>query len=305
MKNTEKDPEEEEERVASQEDRGRKRKARGVSSTDKNKNKNKLPHRKRESSRKTRVSDEQESAPVPEDVLIARLRESPGSEMNDETMHDIVTRVFSPFFGDRVAYVSSINLQLLLSKAFRGAYDDIGCDDDRSEQVLKDLGIASAKRKWSVLVAIIHGPHTERKRASFVYGKNGADVSGVENTHWSLLVWFKEQNEAFHYDSLPANNNTARCGEVISALHLYGVIPERVSDFIAPQFTHRQREGWECGYYALLFLRVIQEKASRGEPMPISKQDMETTYRSWVESITSPTGDLRMFLVDALTKGVV
>ncbi len=299
MKNTEKNPEGE--RAPPQDDKGKKRKAHNVSSTDKNKN----SHRKRVSSRKTRASEERENAPVPEDVLIARLRKLPGSEMNDETMHDVVTRAFFPLFGDSFAYVSSINLQLFLSKAFRGAYDDIGCEDDRSERVIKDLGIGSAKPEWSVLIVIVHGPHTERERASFAYGKNDTGASGVKNTHWSLLAWFKERKEVYHYDSLPANNNTARCGEVISALHLYGVIPERVSDFIAPQFTHRQREGWECGYYALLFLRVIQENASRGEPVPISKQDMETTYQSWVETITSPTGDLRMFLVDALAKGVV
>ncbi len=294
MKNAEEDPEAE--RAAAQGGRGRKRKARVVASTDKSK----PSHRKREPPKKTRASDEQESEPKPEDALVARLRESPGSEMNDETMHDVVTRVFSPLFGERVAYVSSINLQLFLSKAFRRAYDEIADDAERTERALKDLGIANGDRTWSVLAAIVHGPHTESERASSPYVRNCEDAPGLENTHWSLFVWFKDRNRAFHYDSLSANINDARCGEVVSALHLHGIIPGRVSKFITPQFVPRQREGWECGYYALFFLRVVQEKASRGKVAPISRDDLETTYRSWVDTITSPTGDLRTFLIDAL-----
>lgn len=86
--------------------------------------------------------------------------------------------------------------------------------------------------------------------------------------HWSLLYYNSRLGRWYHYDSL----GTYHRGYVNSFMRYLareGIVPARevdtalaaIADESVAQYTmhrpSRQREGWECGFHVLMFMRCI------------------------------------------------
>jgi hypothetical protein len=94
------------------------------------------------------------------------------------------------------------------------------------------------------------------------------------NFHWSVLVYSRANNMAYHYDSnFPMNME--RCVEVHGVLRATGVLPKDAYEVANPAFFPRQKEMWECGYYVLIALLIISDNA---QPTPLSDIDIDTYH---------------------------
>ncbi len=221
---------------------------------------------------------------------VAEHLRTDGVELNDTDMHESITGALSPLSSDGAVYISSVNMQNFLSKARRGCYDDGG-----RAQAIKDLGIppdrADAKG-WKLMLAIVHGPYTENARSCGVY-----DEGTPDNYHWSLLAWFPDRNHAFHYDSCDGLNN-GRCLEILSALRSHGVTGDSVPEVYTPRFIPRQGDVWECGLFALIFFKILNDKTAAGYPEPITEEDVRMCFPAdgtWKRSVVP-------FILDCIQK---
>ncbi len=173
----------------------------------------------------------------------------------------------------KVAVISSINLQAVLSRFKRGV------DPVTSENVYKLLGTTREQIDHAdAVVVFLHGPHTETERmARLKY--EGAET---ENFHWSLICWFRaDEHEALHYDShFPLND--ARCNEALGMLRALGVFPKTMRNYVMPDYFPQQEEGWECGYDALIALTII---SSRTVPSPIADLDVKGSFHSFFSTL--------------------
>ena len=82
--------------------------------------------------------------------------------------------------------------------------------------------------------------------------------------HWSLLAYFARVGPVsntphwVHYDSMPGAH-VAYCNVLVQALMKTGVIPsdKNLPNAIKRPGVPRQLDGWECGFYVLMYMRWI------------------------------------------------
>ncbi len=213
--------------------------------------------------------------------------------ISDDVMDTIAKHIFN--VKEKTLFLSSLNLQVVLSKLHRNDYPSNA--EKRKDKIWKDLDMFD-RIKHSVndcesVIAVIHGPHTE----STLQNVYSSELD--RNSHWSLFAWFKSKGKAYHYDSM-SPVNSKRCEEVFVMLRDYGILPEKLNDFWVPHFMSQQRDGWECGYYVLLILKLILDKTQYGVAHPLSRVDVTTLYREWFDSITSVNGKFFTFLLNSL-----
>jgi hypothetical protein len=133
---------------------------------------------------------------------------------------------------ERFALLSSINIEV--SRKW------IEKDINRAMSTLK-----LSSNSWEILIIMVH---------------NRSD------THWSCLMYVKNTNSAYHYDSI-SSFNQEECKDLtilLQDLHIFNedtILYERL--FID------QEAGFECGYYLLICAYL--SKISYNGDMPIDK----------------------------------
>ncbi|KAF1319338.1 Ubiquitin1-specific protease, partial [Globisporangium splendens] len=152
------------------------------------------------------------------------------------------------------------------------------CDDDDEYE---DLG---------------RGLNLDSKRVCFI-PVNDNDQFGGESTHWSLLVYRRQERSFAHYDSSSGHNTHAAkkiTTKFEKMLRLCGVIDADSADenatkatFVSVRETPQQRNGYDCGMYVLVIAEYLcrkyvydQRQSGDGyaEPMP-SMQAFATPER--------------------------
>src|SRR5258706_2580844 len=119
---------------------------------------------------------------------------------------------------------------------------------DRSDQDFREtLGRDSALSRF---VAHLDSPlvTTLPKDASVLLFPVNRD-----NTHWSLLAFYKETRDFVHYDSLETNNEGAAAGLVRKLAHM-GYLSRELPITAAPM--QRQADGYNCGVFVTLIARL-------------------------------------------------
>ncbi len=215
--------------------------------------------------------------------------------LNDEIMHFIINDIFGiKELNDDILYISSLNIENVLRKHFQKKYQCIGDIRKRNEKVKTDLGITGSTIKdYKVIMIVIHGPRT--------LNDNPYNFE-LDNCHWSLLTWFKFNNKSFHYDSMSTLNSNI-CKKTITILQQYNVLPETIFDFFIPKFIQQQQGGWECGYFVLMFIKIIIDniKNSTEMPQPIGISQIKGKYQKWIKNITlNGVGTFLYFLCNSL-----
>jgi hypothetical protein len=200
----------------------------------------------------------------------------------------------------KVLFISSLNIQALLSRY----YYKTASIGDHAEALrvlhLSDADIASA----DAIVAVVHGPHTEQAREGALYDDDDGDdgqQAALQNMHWSLMCWFKGGHRIYHYDSLfPLNQD--RCEEVVAVLAKFGIFPDGQRMFAVPDFMPKQKKVWECGYYVLLFLKIVCDKAAAS---PAQGDDVHESYRWFIMNMhQGPDGPFQQHLMALLDRGL-
>ena len=219
--------------------------------------------------------------------------------LDDEIMHFIINDIFKiNELNANILYISSLNIKNVLRKDFQKKYQCIGDIRKRNETVKKDLGIPDSTtiKDYTVIMIVLHGPHTLNDNP---YNFN------LDNCHWSLLTWFKFNNKSFHYDSISTLNSNM-CKKTITILQQYNVLPETIFDFFIPKFIQHQQGSWECGYFVLMFIKIIIDNIKNSTktmemPQPISRYEITEKYQKWIKNITlNGVGTFLYFLCDSL-----
>uniref|UniRef100_K3XBB7 Ubiquitin-like protease family profile domain-containing protein n=1 Tax=Globisporangium ultimum (strain ATCC 200006 / CBS 805.95 / DAOM BR144) TaxID=431595 RepID=K3XBB7_GLOUD len=139
------------------------------------------------------------------------------------------------------------------------------CDDDDEYE---DLG---------------RGLTLDSKRVCFI-PMNDNDQFGGESTHWSLLVYRRDERTFAHYDSSSGHNAHAAkriMAEFEKMLRLCGAVDGHAAKatFVDVRETPQQRNGYDCGMYVLVITEYLcrkyvhEQQQQRGdggnaEPMP-------------------------------------
>ena len=224
--------------------------------------------------------------------------ETKNSKLNDEAINEIITRIFFPKITNKkgVVYISSLNLSNVLSREYNGYYEKIVDEKEREKRVKKQLGILNGWQTpddLSTIIVVIHGPHTEKeKNENCVYN---FDIN-EENDHWSLLVWYSKEEIAYHYDSLD-NHNYNRCREALRVLRKYNAVPAQLSKFRVPGFVPLQKGSSECGYYVLLFVKILTDSCENSDIIFPITEDLVLGYKQWLDTINQENGKLRKFVL--------
>lgn len=163
---------------------------------------------------------------------------------------------------EKIVVFSSVQLQAVLS-AHCNQRDDL-----TRENVHTKLGTTrEIVDAAELVVSIVHGPTTEYQ-ASGIRAYANRDVV---NYHWSMVVYARASNQAFHYDSkYPLNDE--RSVEVLRVLHDLGVIPDDADSVSSPVFFPVQEDNWECGFFVLVTILIMSQKLN---PEPLTRGDVE------------------------------
>lgn len=222
--------------------------------------------------------------------------ETPTRQLDEDTIHAVIGNVFCPQkTRGGLVYIASLNLQNVLKNDYNGRYSK---ESESQERVRIDLGLSGQDlSKTDMVIAVIHGPYTEEETQN-VYNVLDENV----NNHWSILCWIEKNNRAYHYDSL-ASCNSSRCAEVVRVLRKYAIISPLLENFHEAEFMPIQMEGWECAYYVLLLFHILMDnRENNAETFAVTKHQMETQYRSLIDTIRNRNGPFRKFLSAQLTK---
>lgn len=234
-------------------------------------------------------------------------------QLNDEVFDTFVPLILSQHSDDDgvarerrdIVVFTPLRLQTVLSDYYRRRHTSYTSADT----VFAKLGTTrEAVAAASLLVAIIHGPMTEEHVANWrLYDqgrrRGGADSasasadatasssadsrSPTSNYHWSVVVYSRKLNMAYHYDSNhPLNKD--RCLEVLGVLQKMGVLPPNASEVATPAFFPSQKKFWECGYYVLTALVIM---ADNPHPDPLTENDI-VTYHHFFNTIHHENGCL-------------
>lgn len=231
---------------------------------------------------------------------VLSMLKSANHDLTDETINEIIIRLFDSKLLTKkgVMYIPSINLSNTLSKEYKGEYNKIKNSEERRTRVRTHLGILKhpdQPREATTIIVVIHGPYTEleqNRKSLYDFDKNS-----LQNNHWSLLVWYSKGHVAYHYDSLN-NYNKNRCIEALRLFKKYTTVPEELENFLLPEFVPIQTNLYECGYYVLLFLKILADTCVGTNAVePISDHTVSTFYQSWLESITKKNGKFRNYLL--------
>ncbi|HEC64076.1 MAG TPA: hypothetical protein ENI23_02140 [bacterium] len=233
---------------------------------------------------------------------IQRIK-TPSRMLNDDALNEIITRLFYSNIMQKkgIVYISSLNLSNVLTKEYEGEYDRMKSEEDRQKLVRAKLGIPKDMKnpeEASAIIVVIHGPHTEKERnESCVYN---FDEINAQNNHWSLLVWYSSGQIAYHYDSL-SNLNFNRCRETLAVLKKYKLVPEALERFFIPEFVPEQNGLVECGWYVLLWLKVLADSCENaGAVLPISDNAIFNHYKKWLDNITANDGKLKSYILEKM-----
>jgi hypothetical protein len=116
-------------------------------------------------------------------------------------------------------------------------------------------------------------------------------------SHFSLLVYAKESQRLYHYNTLPAYH-VRYAEEMAKALHAMEIIGNYDDLIRRPSFVPIQMNQWECGYSVFLFARIIVNKPA---PRLLSREDIEERYPGLIDpkSCLMMRYKLREFFIDA------
>jgi hypothetical protein len=247
--------------------------------------------------------------PVPAYAAVLDILNSPHGQLNDEVFDTFVPLILAQCSDDvagtrrelearrDMLVFTPLRLQAVLSDYYHRRLTN-------SDTVFTKLGTTrEAVAAASLLVAIVHGPMTEEHATSLrLYGQARGDSasasaadgddddalpSSASNFHWSVVVYSRKLNMAYHYDSNHPMNRD-RCIEVLGVLQKSGVLPPDASDVATPAFFPTQKKYWECGYYVLTALIIMADNSS---PEPLTESDI-AVYHHFFSTIHHAKGCL-------------
>lgn len=131
----------------------------------------------------------------------------------------------------------SLSERVLLLDPCVASFLRIHLDVDDTEEVLDAKhGLNFSRREWLVVPI------------------NDANDRRAQGTHWSLLVFNIQSNDALHLDSSPSRSNTSSAVAMASILSsLSSRAPGKVTNVDAPV----QSDGFSCGVYSCLFAEFL------------------------------------------------
>ena len=81
--------------------------------------------------------------------------------------------------------------------------------------------------------------------------------------HWSLLVYKKDKNKWYHFDSINTYNDIV-ARNLVDSVNKY--LSENKPDFVMVNCT-QQNNGGDCGPYVGLFAKKVVENIKDGIPL--------------------------------------
>ena len=105
--------------------------------------------------------------------------------------------------------------------------------------------------------------------------------------HWSILLYNKKINKFFHHDPIA---NTNKEYAVLMAQKLKN-IDNKINPIVIEVLSPQQKNGFDCGIYALLYIKKIIEKIRKGtspnryENNEINSKDAEELRRNLYRQI--------------------
>ena len=85
------------------------------------------------------------------------------------------------------------------------------------------------------------------------------------------------------------------CEQIIILLKKYSIFPETLNHFFVPKFMPQQKQNWECGYFVLVFIKIIMDNIFQKMITPISRHQITITHKIWITYITE-NNDVNTFL---------
>jgi Ulp1 family protease catalytic subunit len=151
-----------------------------------------------------------------------------------------------------ITFISSINSQAVLNKIQRYGFHYY-TPNGRNKCARKELGITGNEK---AILIVIHHPF-----------------------HWSLVMYWKQTNSIYHYDSMQSQANQERAMYVIHILQYLAVIPNTKS-WIVPKHYPQQQSHWTCGYYVCFAIYILNHKQ---KVSPLSQKDIYTRFSTLFE----------------------
>ncbi|KAI9472384.1 MAG: hypothetical protein EXX96DRAFT_583864 [Benjaminiella poitrasii] len=111
-------------------------------------------------------------------------------------------------------------------------------------------------------------PNMDKYEVIFIPINDGKPFEAYSGTHWSLMVYVREVNSFFYYDTLKFNN--LRDGELTSK-RLQPLLQVKSQSQFIPSTTPQQGNGSDCGVcmIAIIDYTLHQLLKSRGQKEPI------------------------------------
>jgi hypothetical protein len=141
---------------------------------------------------------------------------------------------------------------------------------------LLDLN-ANSLDKSDIIILPVFGPLLTSETNSVLLENHMPIDRGSE--HWSLLCYSKSEKKIFYYDTL-SRLNYRRAQEVFMYLTYFGIIPKETS-FIEPEFIQFQGNGWECGFFVIIYTFII---ITKHPCRPVSDIDINDRYSKYLQT---------------------
>lgn len=126
-----------------------------------------------------------------------------------------------------------------------------------------------------------------RRSLIFLPVNDNASVVASGGSHWSLLVYTKQDNKWFHYDSQRGlNYRDARC--LVQRMNTYLDDTEEAS--LHDAYCTQQDNSYDCGAFVMVFAQRLAEMASKGLDLSscfVQRQDANQIRESILTLVNS------------------
>ena len=127
-----------------------------------------------------------------------------------------------------------------------------------------------------------------KRHIAFVVNDCKGNLGSGEGSHWSLLVFSRNDNTWYHMDS-GKRANALHAKQIADKVNKYlvsqGILENLNSKYIESRCT-QQKNGYDCGPLAILFAQKTANMISRGEPLHTCYVNEDETYsvREWIHN---------------------
>merc|ERR1711895_354360 len=127
-----------------------------------------------------------------------------------------------------------------------------------------------------------------KRHIAFIVNDCEGNLGSGEGSHWSLLVFARNNNTWYHMDS-GKSANAIHAQRIIDKVNKYlvsqGNLESANTKYIESRCT-QQKNGYDCGPLVILFAQKSANMISRGEPLDTCYVNEDETYsvRNWIHN---------------------